>query len=372
MSKILWIDDDYQGIMGLVRLIEQAGHQITGVRTIHSALQELRSDKEYELFIIDILLPIDESTDTSVPDCIKMAGDNTGEGLIAYIRNEMNLSTPIIIISILAGDSQLKSRLEPYEVSSYLPKGALTPSLVKETVDQALNETNIERVTLLNLRSKYPKRRKVGLLASDKLPLTAKLDNALNKIKNNDADPELRNLASLILEKSQYTNLEENMSNEEGKPPFYLKVSPRNCVFIGYSHKDHAWLEKLQSHLKTLVREDAFIVWSDKDIKTGAEWRKEIQKALSLAKVAVLLVSPNFLSSDFIVEKELHPLLLSSQKDGVTIIWVAISASLYEETKIEEYQAANNPNEPLDSMPKNKQNVEFVKICKQIKSAMSS
>jgi hypothetical protein len=150
------------------------------------------------------------------------------------------------------------------------------------------------------------------------------------------------------------------------------KESLRNQVFISYSRKDQIWLERLQTAIQPLCRKRKIIVWDDTKIKAGAKWHKEIQNALSSTKVAVLLVSPNFLASDFIAKYEFPRILKAEKEDGLTILWVAVSASDYEQTAIKDYQAAHNPDQPLDRMRKPRQNDELVKICNEIKNAMSS
>src|SRR5215510_8137880 len=81
-------------------------------------------------------------------------------------------------------------------------------------------------------------------------------------------------------------------------------------LFVSYSHHDEKYLEELRKYLETDRRLD---VWSDERIEAGEEWRKEIRTALAQADAAILLVSQDFLNSEFIRNHEL-PTLLESVK----------------------------------------------------------
>lgn len=113
-------------------------------------------------------------------------------------------------------------------------------------------------------------------------------------------------------------------------------------------------------------------MWDDTKIKAGDIWRDEIKQALASAKVAVLLVTTNFLNSDFIAEHELPPLLEAAQKEGLRILLVVVGHSLFEETELGHYQAVNDPLRPLASVTAANRDKEIVRICREIKAAVAS
>jgi TIR domain len=145
----------------------------------------------------------------------------------------------------------------------------------------------------------------------------------------------------------------------------------RDQVFISYSHKDQRFLNELLTHLKPYLRKGTFTAWSDKQIKPGSQWFDEIKAALAKTSVAVMLVSPDFLDSDFIHEHELGPLLKEAEAGGVTILWVLIRDCSYEETLLEPYQAIMSPDKSLASMPRAKRDTAWKAVCKAIKEAVN-
>lgn len=146
----------------------------------------------------------------------------------------------------------------------------------------------------------------------------------------------------------------------------------RDKLFISYSHQDRAWLEKLQLNLRPYFRQNeaSILAWDDRQIRPGAKWFDEIDHALASACVAVLLVTPDFLASEFINDVELPHLLRAAQTEGLQILWIAVRASAVAATEISHYQGLNNPAEPLANLSEAAQDAKLVEICKKIKHAL--
>jgi hypothetical protein len=110
-------------------------------------------------------------------------------------------------------------------------------------------------------------------------------------------------------------------------------------------------------------------VWLDPYIEAGDDWRREISMALSRSSVGVLLVSGNFLASDFIYDEELPALLKGADVGELTIVPVPVSASSYKETELVRFQFAHPPDQPLDGLPEDQRNAALVKVAEQIAAA---
>jgi WD40 repeat protein len=143
-------------------------------------------------------------------------------------------------------------------------------------------------------------------------------------------------------------------------------------LFISYSHNDNEWLDRLKTTLKPLVRRGEISAFSDQDIQTGAHWREAIQQALDSAEVAVLLVTPDFLASDFIDQNELPLLLKAAETRKLAVFWIAVRYSTYRDSKIEPFQAANDPSRPLASLSPADLDKELVQIYDKIKLVMQA
>ena len=144
----------------------------------------------------------------------------------------------------------------------------------------------------------------------------------------------------------------------------------RDQLFISYSHADRQWVERLQTMIRPLVRSHGLRLWDDSQIPPGAKWREEIETALAAAKVALLLVSSDFLASEFVTNSELPQLLTAAEEEGLRILWVPLRPSLVRVTPIYAYQALLDPGRPLAGMNPVDQEEALVKIALAIQEAL--
>ncbi len=141
-------------------------------------------------------------------------------------------------------------------------------------------------------------------------------------------------------------------------------------VFIAYSHQDRIWLDRLLEVLSPLIREGDIDAWSDQRINPGQSWLQEIEQALEVADIGVLLVSAPFLASDFIARNEVPALLERHRQGKAAVTWIAISASLYKYSPVERFQALNNPDRPLAELPAARRQREIVDIAQKIRDLL--
>lgn len=146
-----------------------------------------------------------------------------------------------------------------------------------------------------------------------------------------------------------------------------MQNDARTKAFVSYSHKDARYLERLLVHLAFLEREGLIDVWDDTKIFPGTVWLEEINRALVCAKVAILLISADFLASKFIAENELPPLLAAAKSDGATILSVILSPCRFVDSQLSQFQAVNNPSKPLRSMTSYEKEMVWDKVARAVK-----
>jgi internalin A len=95
-------------------------------------------------------------------------------------------------------------------------------------------------------------------------------------------------------------------------------------LFYSYSHKDESLRNELETHLKLLQRQGMIESWHDRDIEAGDEWKRKIDDNLEQADIILLLVSADFIASDYCYEKEMLRALERHEKKEARVIPVIV------------------------------------------------
>ncbi len=143
-------------------------------------------------------------------------------------------------------------------------------------------------------------------------------------------------------------------------------------VFISYSHTDKQWLDRLNVHIAPIKRKHSFAIWDDTTIKPGMNWDDEIKSALSSVQVAVLLVSADFLASEYIYNEELPVILNAAAAKGATVLSIIVSPCLLSSVPaLAQIQSVNDPKNPLINQPDGKREELFMKVAEMISEKLN-
>ncbi len=125
--------------------------------------------------------------------------------------------------------------------------------------------------------------------------------------------------------------------HEKSRHPQLITEGVR--IFISYAHKDEELRVQLDAHLKLFQRTGLIDKWDDRLIKPGDEWNGEIDENLEAADIILLLVSADFLNSDFCWNKEMSRALERHDVREATVIPVIIRDAAWQEAKFAKLQA---------------------------------
>ncbi len=136
--RILWIEDDYYIIKGLVLPLEKAGFNIDIAKSALIGYQKAREWKNYDLILLDLILPSADD-DKPLPDLIRTWDQEEfiGLGLVKWLFATLKVEVPVILLSVIE-DPISTYHLEELGVSEALLKRGLLPSQVKATVFKTL------------------------------------------------------------------------------------------------------------------------------------------------------------------------------------------------------------------------------------------
>jgi len=127
------------------------------------------------------------------------------------------------------------------------------------------------------------------------------------------------------------------------------------------------FLERLQVHLKPLESKLNISVWPDNKLLAGDDWKDEIDTALEHSSVAIIIVSADFLASDFISKHELPTLLKKYEEEGCRIIPIVAKPCFFSgSNEINRFQSVNDPKDSLLSVSEAKEEEVYSKVAQLV------
>lgn len=122
-------------------------------------------------------------------------------------------------------------------------------------------------------------------------------------------------------------------------------------LFYSYAHEDEALRDELDKHLKIMERRGVIRSWHDRRIVPGAGWEGEIDSNLSAADLILLLISADFVNSDYIWSKELAGALQRHARGEASVVPVMLRAVDIEEAPFAQLQGLPSDLRPVTSWP---------------------
>jgi internalin A len=123
-------------------------------------------------------------------------------------------------------------------------------------------------------------------------------------------------------------------------------------LFYSYSHKDEKLRDELEIHLKLLQRQGLIDTWHDRKIEAGDEWKQQIDDNLERADIILLLISANFIASDYCYKKEMKRALERHEKAEAHVIPVIVRDTNWRIAPFSKLQALPKDGKAVTSWTK--------------------
>jgi TIR domain/KAP family P-loop domain len=150
------------------------------------------------------------------------------------------------------------------------------------------------------------------------------------------------------------------------------EIANQKIIYVSYSHKDKEWKERIVSQLRPFLDSlipDNWDFWDDSRIGAGREWNEEIQNAIDKASLVLMLVSKDFLASEFIIEIEAANFIERAKKTGISIIPILLHQCRWQQTDF----IAQRQILPRDLIPLSvKTEEEFIAAVRDIAKEISA
>jgi len=141
-------------------------------------------------------------------------------------------------------------------------------------------------------------------------------------------------------------------------------------IYLSYSHKDERFRDELETHLSLLKRQGIIASWHDQNISAGAEWAQEIDTYLNTADIILLLVTANFMASEYCYSIEMMRAMERHKTGEARVIPIILRPVDWKNSPFGQLKALPTDGKPVTTWPN--QDEAFLNIATGIRKAVQS
>jgi tetratricopeptide (TPR) repeat protein len=140
--------------------------------------------------------------------------------------------------------------------------------------------------------------------------------------------------------------------------------------FYCYAYEDRGYRETLEKHLSTLRQSAIITEWSDRNINAGKEWAKEIDNNINTADIILLLISPDFMHSDYCQSVEMKRALERHENGTARVIPIILRRGDYEGAAFNHLQALPTDKKPVTHRKWSNRDEAFADVAQGIRKVV--
>ena len=139
-------------------------------------------------------------------------------------------------------------------------------------------------------------------------------------------------------------------------------------LFYSYAHKDERLRNELDKHLYNLKRQGLIHDWYDRDISAGTDWEQAIDSHLNAAQVILLLISPDFMASEYCYSIEMERALERHKAGEARVIPILLKPVDWSDAPFSSLQVLPRNRRAVTSWKD--RNAAFAEIAKEIRETL--
>jgi TIR domain/WD domain, G-beta repeat len=143
-------------------------------------------------------------------------------------------------------------------------------------------------------------------------------------------------------------------------------------IFCCYARKDQSLLLKLITHLTSLEHEGLITLWADVNINAGMEWEKEIDRHLYTARIILLLISPDFMASEYCYSHEMQGAMERHERGEAHVIPIILRPVSWQKAPFGKLQALPTNASPITSGKWHHQDDAFFNVAEGVRKEVEA